>query len=246
MINREIIYVQYGLRNLNLLAESMRIIRNHDKNIPIVLWHDDKTGEKYFQRFKAEPFNIRLISYERKEYDTREANRNNDLMKLIALRRNTADAAAYLDGDIFITDWPAFCDGFDIAQHWGLALPLNSRIFLERELEIAADVSTHDREIMRYEPKHMTAYNMGVIFYSKFGLERTTDFLNSMIIEQAEHPSRGPMAVVRTMIKNGDFVPYTLPLQWLVCAGDEYISHPICLHVGHKEIMKWWEREFKK
>lgn len=239
MIDKEIIYVLCGLRDLKLLEQSIQIIKSNDPDFYITVYYNEETGYD-----NVKHLSVNLKSYKRKAYDRREENRNSSLMRLESLIDSESKSIAYLDNDVFIVDWTKFLNGFEIAKIWGLALPLNPRNFLKTELDIGADVSDRDKNTLAKTPQYMPAVNMGVMFYCHFAKSRPGHFMNDLILKQRLYPSRGQMALYYTMWIQ-TFTPLLLPYQWLVCQKHVGIDNPICLHVGHKPVMEWWKKEFK-
>ena len=85
----------------------------------------------------------------------------------------------------------------------------------------------------------MTAYNMGVMFYSKM----SEGFLDELINEQHTNPSRGQAGLYRTIWKT-KIAPYCLPINWLVCKKHCDIDNPLSLHAGHANVLERYEKEF--
>jgi hypothetical protein len=239
---RELIYAVCGEKGLKYLKESIDIVRHNDKDISISLYYDKSIYKHPILKYAKER-GCSMIEYRKIPYDKREGNRNNDLWKLKGLKESRAKTVTYLDSDVYIYDWKRFIKGFDIAKRFGILFPMNPRIFVKVELDIGADVTPHDKRFFGTRPGSdcSTAYNMGVIFYSK-GVDIRADlFLDCIISEQENYPSRGPMAVQRSMWLTG-YAPYTLPVNWLVCAENVGIKTPIALHVGHDKVMEWHKK----
>ena len=241
-----ITYVNVGERDLSKLFKSISIVRSFSQEIPIRVYSDINLDLKFTE-------NIELIKFNRVKYSVREENRNSSLFRLISLKESDWDNTCYLDSDIFIVN-NQFLNGFKIAENYGITMVENPRYFIKTNLElhqayqenlgdldIGADVNEYDREFTKDMPNFMMALNMGVIFYN----HKSKDFLNELIREQESNPSRGQAGLYRTIWKTKKF-PYSLPVQWLVCKKHLRIQNPLALHVGHKEILDWYNIDFKK
>ena len=237
-MNNGIVYVLVGNRDNNLLCRSIASIRKFS-NIPITVWSD---REITYQEYE----NVSIKVFERKKYpgSHREENRNSSLFRLIALKESSYENTLYLDNDIMVVH-KDFFEGFNIAKNYGITMVENPRQFIKSDfnigdLDIGADVNSYDKDYLKDMPKCMMALNMGVMFYNKM----SKLFLEELIWEQENNPSRGQAGLYRTIWKTKKF-PYALPFQWLVCKKHVGINNPLALHCGHPNILDWYNRAFQ-
>ncbi len=235
-----IVYVLHGRRDAALLATSIRVLRAHGAAIPVRVYHDTDLSLSDL----GSPSDVELVRYEPFEgsdLPTAPSNRQ----RLVALLESPYDTTIYLDNDVFVVD-PAFFDGFEIGSHYGLSLPQNARKFFYTrtgtigDMEVGRGVTEYDRHATADMPRHMMAYNTGLIIYN----HRSKAFVRRWLEEFDAYPSRGQAALCRTVWATRQ-APLALPVNWLVCSRDEGLELPITLHVGHGNIMAWWKREFE-
>ena len=236
-----ITYVLMGPRDLLVLKKSISIIRKFDTDIDIKIYHDIDLN---FSEFES--LNVRFRKFDRISYPIREENRNSSYWRLVSLLESDHDCTLYLDNDIFVVH-KGFFEGFRIAKEYGTAMVQNPRMFIatyEKDMgdaDIGNDVLQYDKEFIKDMPKYMTSYNMGVMFSSK----DDKSFIEKIRDEQISNPSRGQAGLYRTIWKTKR-APYCLPINWLVCKKHEGIERPLALHVGHRNILNWWNRSFNK
>lgn len=238
------IYVVIGDRDIEFLCISMMLLRAAVENIPIIIYHTDEGFKETLIQKQCTCDGVIFKKVTKIKYDKRENNRNSSLWRLKALLESPFENTVYMDNDIFIVH-PGFKEGFRIAEHYGLAMAQNPRMFIKTyegtvgDVEIGEDISDHDSMEISKMPKYMTALNMGIIFYNK----KREKFIKNVLAEQESHPSRGQASLARAIWKT-KYSPYTLPLNWLVCRAHEGITMPITLHAGHENILEWWKRDF--
>jgi hypothetical protein len=231
-----IVYVTVGGRDLDKLSLSLHSVRKYT-DLPIVIWSDTKYNLSNIE-------NVTFRYFDRVKYNcNREENRNSSLFRLKALKESTFTNTLYLDNDITIVD-NIFFEGFNIAENFGLTMVENPRQFIKSpfgigDLDKGLDVVEYDKAFTTDMPNCMMALNMGVMFYNK----KSEKFLDELIWEQENNPSRGQAGLYRTIWKTKQ-VPYALPFQWLVCKKYIGINNPIALHIGHDNIFKWYMDKF--
>ena len=239
--SRLITYVAVGHRDLPKLDKSIELVRNFEPGIPIRVYHDMPASDLA----SLSKYNVNLRKYERIKYPKREENRNSSYWRLISLKESEYETTLYLDNDIYVVH-KGFFEGFKIAKEYGILMVQNPRMFIKTQeqdigdLDIGADVLPYDKSFVKDMPDYMTAYNMGVTFYS----ELSEDFLDELIWEQKNNPSRGQAGLYRTIWKTRT-APYCLPINWLVCKKHCDIENPLSLHVGHKNVLERYEAEFQ-
>ena len=205
-------YVLVGPRDLPHLERSISIVRSYAPKIDIEVYHDYD-----FQSPVISNLNIRTKKFDRISYPTREENRNSSLWRLLALQNSEHDVTLYLDNDIYIVH-PGFFKGFEIAKNFGTCMVQNPRMFIKTfekdmgDIDRGADVLPYDHQFLKSMPEYMTSYNMGVTFATK----QDSDFIDELVKEQQQNPSRGQAGLYRTIWKTKK-APYCLPINWLVC-----------------------------
>ena len=240
-IQRGVIYVLVGTRHQDLLRQSVRVLRAFDGEIPVVVHHDADLSRAEL----GDPPNLTLVRFEPRSFAENAGKRNSNLRRFVALLESPFDVTAYMDNDLFIVD-RAFFDGFEIARHFGLALPANPRAFLLTDsgdlgdLEVGADVSDFDRAYLADMPRHMLAYNTTLMFHPR----RSRPFVEEVVRQLELHPSRGQAALARAIWTRKE-APHALPVNWMVGRRHMGIERPITLHVGQREVHEWWRREFE-
>jgi hypothetical protein len=170
-----------------------------------------------------------------KSYDFRYAWRNSDYFRLIILRDSPFEVTFYLDNDHSIVS-PRILDGFEIARHFGMAMPINSRTFLDLELKIGKDIGDEDREELACAPKSLTDLDCGIVFYS----QRSRELLLAWLAEMERRPCSGPIALARAIWHTKQF-PYFLPFNWRVETPQVGIKNPIIVHLGHPHVKDFYE-----
>lgn len=239
-MTKGIVYVLHGRRDAAMTATSIQILRSHGAAMPVRVYHDTDLSLADLGR----PSDVDLIRYdpfEGSDLPTAPSNRQ----RLVALLESPYDTTIYLDNDVFVVD-PAFFDGFEIGSAYGLSLPQNARRFFHTrtgtigDMDVGRGVTEYDRRATADMPRHMMAYNTGLIIYN----HRSKEFVRRWLDEFDAYPSRGQAALCRTVWATRQ-APLALPVNWLVCSRDEGLELPIALHVGHGNIMAWWKREFE-
>lgn len=176
--------------------------------------------------------------------------RNSDLHKSTAVFKGEFDTILILDDDMRIVN-PGFEEGFELAERFGVCLPLNPRMFAYIDALIGADVSPATKMIICKDglPAFSTAVNMGTIFVDTKNEQSSRLFLAYRQI-MLTNPCRGPVAMWLALWWTG-FAPYILAPQWCLCASNinQTCRHgtikipPIILHVGHPEVMRWYNED---
>ena len=241
-----IVYVVIGKRDISKLAISLQTVRAFT-DIPIIIWVDDTNLLNTLKVWcnKNIPF-VTFNKFERVKYpgSNREENRNSSLFRLKALKESDFDNTLYLDNDIAVVN-KIFFEGFNIANDFGITMVENPRQFIRSpfgvgDLDKGLDVVQYDKDFTQEMPNCMMALNMGVTFYNK----KSEPFLDELIWEQENNPSRGQAGLYRTIWKTKQF-PYALPFQWLVCKKHVNIENPIALHIGHENVYRMFMENYQ-
>lgn len=171
---------------------------------------------------------------------------------------NQYDSLLLLDDDMFILN-EHFVEGFDIAERFGAALPLNPRVYTWANA-MGSDVAQKDindlylMKIATYSP----AVNFSPFFVSPKHVQ-ARNFLLTLQSELSDNVCRGTLAVTKASWQ-ARFTPCYLPQQWCVCGEEaQYIKDytqqlrgqqmPIpvmMLHLGHEETQRVFKDEIKR
>lgn len=164
----------------------------------------------------------------------RSGQRNGDYYQFLGALESGYSQILYLDDDMYIVD-KDFIQGFELAERFGICLPLNPRAFVGRDACIGADVPENDRIV---EIPLATAYNCGTMFVNTkhLGTKRLLRRCKAIILEA---PMRGPLVIWKAVSRTG-IVPYLLPPQWCVCLEDVKCKNPIILHLGHEYVRQYF------
>jgi hypothetical protein len=153
----------------------------------------------------------------------------------------------YLDNDIYVVS-KYFAAGFDIAERFGLAMPMNPRRVFQSphgtgDLDLGDKVDDYDREVTGGRTMMRTAMNFGVIFKAAgygYGsrIEVHEAFLKRLRGEIRQHLGRGQAALARALLYAGknmlsweEYHPYVLAPEF--CASQP-MQNAVALHVGGK------------
>ncbi|PIU41265.1 MAG: hypothetical protein COS99_06370 [Candidatus Omnitrophica bacterium CG07_land_8_20_14_0_80_42_15] len=160
--------------------------------------------------------------------------KNSDYFRLIALRESSWEVTAYLDNDNLIVS-PRFLDGFEIAKHFGMAIPTGAWPFAETEIYKGYDSSEEDKKELANFPMSATAFDCAVIFYSA----RSKGLLDAWIDEAEKRPTRGPVVLLRAMWRTKQY-PFCLTPNWRVEDPHVGIKDPIIVHLEHKHVKDYY------
>lgn len=218
-------YVLVGNRDLSHLRTSIRTVRRYD--IPITVYSDIELD-----------IDADVVRFQRVKHPVREENRNSSLIRLIALRDSPHDCTCYLDNDVYVVD-SAFLEGFAIAERFGVAMPINPRLTIKKELDKGVDVLPCHKELLKAIPGNLTAFNAGLFYAHKIA----SPFLKRAVEIQSANSGRGQANLIQTVWETGT-APYILPKNWLVCSEDCGTDNPITLHAGHRLILEWYKKDF--
>jgi hypothetical protein len=144
-----------------------------------------------------------------------------------------------MDSDMYICDPSSFKTLKKITEKFGCCLPANSRDLVKIDGHIGSDSDYNISEDESGGNGYIT--NMTPMTFDPKN-ERAREFYTTYLENFKKNPSRGTIHLWRAMWKTS-INPYLLPLQWCVCGYDVEsvvrkvgVEHPICLHVGHKEV----------
>ena len=220
MASRGIITTSFGKRDIKGFVENIR----EYTDLPIIVLCDDDYIERYFDI----DVEYRIVNTFWKDHK-RYGQRNGDYWQARgALECDGYDEVLYLDDDMRIVS-PDFIQGFELAEHFGLCLPLNPRGTVGIDGTFGADVAGGT------EIPLATAYNCGTMFFNKYNHPKVMPFLNAWVTIMHETPQRGPMVAFRAALQT-NFTPYTLQYNWCVCTEHIDIDNPIIVHTGHKDV----------
>lgn len=227
-------------RDLSLLSITLNSIRNYS-DIPIHIYHAKCLEIADIHINGVTLFEKILTPYQ--DNPSRIPYRNSDLWRFeIGTEYCNQHEVLYLDNDIAVVH-PGFFDGFKIADYTGKAVfPINPRGYIRGnggDGIIGVDVSQKAAFNIRNMPLHMTAYNTG-FFFANY---KSKHFIEACYKYMLDTPTRGPLVVGTVAYQLNDY-PYVTSEKWLVC-GDHYNeSYPLALHIGHKEVMERYQKEW--
>ena len=191
-------------------------------DLPITIFTDDYPGP-----FCSDDNITNCFISTRWKDHKRYGQRNGDYWQARGVLECRFDEVLYLDDDMRIVS-PDFVQGFELAEHFGLCLPLNPRGTVGIDGYIGADV-TGEPEIPL-----ATAYNCGTMFFNRKH-SGAVSFLTAWIDIMSKNPQRGPMVAFRAALQT-NFSPYPLQYNWCVCSEHIDIDNPIIVHTGHKDV----------
>lgn len=181
--------------------------------------------------------------------------RNSNYYKILYALDYGYTSMALLDDDMYIAN-ENFVDGFDIAEKFGAALPLNPRIYVKYNA-MGADVTSFDLTEIRDWPQYAPACNFSPFFVAP-KINGCNIFLEQLKNELRFNTCRGTLAIWKASWKTA-FTPVYLPEQWCVCGSNaEYIKNytkqlkgkeitiePMMLHLGHEKVREVFESDIK-
>jgi len=135
----------------------------------------------------------------------------------------------------------------ELADIFGLALPINPRLLLKIDGGIGVD-STYDAAADRTMGLGMT-YNLTPIAFSTRHAQARA-LLERYCEKMKEAPGRGAVHLANASYELG-YQPCVLPPQWCVCSPRDLDSkhmwrEAVALHVGHKDVWPRWQSEMRK
>jgi hypothetical protein len=261
---RAIVIAAFGDRATQVERLVHNIRRFVDYPIHIITTEDSNIGDAYFFGGIHREYVTRLWPAHQPRSGVRNSNYYKvkwvvtESFKLQDYSSIQFDSILLLDDDMLIID-KNFVDGFDMAERFGAALPLNPRIYTWANA-FGADVLKKDLDdLWRIGvPSHSPAVNFAPFFVSPKH-NRARNFLITLQSELRDNTCRGTLAVTKASWQTG-FTPLYLPQQWCVCGGEaEYIKQytqqlrgqqmpipPIMLHLGHEETQRVFKDEIAK
>ena len=239
-MKRGIVMAEFGSRG-SQIHDTIKNVRTVSQ-LPIVIYSD----RHYPDLGEGVTLNVLPDESIMWKSHRRYFNRNNDYWKVEAARLEF-DLTLVLDDDMRIVH-EHFMQGFDLAEKFGMCIPLNPRVYFGIDREVGDDVPDDVRKDSVNIPYHMTANNMGVLFFNNRN-SHTDRVMLQYTNYMLTHPCRGPVAM-GISCWNEDFAPYFLPEEWCLCGGHtefRYRSNkridPIFLHVGHPDVNEWFQKE---
>lgn len=228
-MNRAIIITAFGDRRENVQRLIKNIRQYVDYQIHIITSVESDIGS--FTR--NDNISIRYVERLWPNH-WRSGQRNGDYYQMKSVLESKHNSILYLDDDMLIVN-KDFVQGFELAEKFGICLPLNPRSFVGVDAAIGTDVPNSERQA---KISLATAYNCGTMFVDKRAT-RAIFFLKQCCKILLQTPMRGPLAVWKAVEYTGVF-PYVLPVQWCVCQENVGCSNPIILHYGHKKVREYY------
>lgn len=172
--------------------------------------------------------------------------RSHDYYQAYGMLESSADIAIAMDSDMVVVS-DAFRAIAELADIFGLALPINPRLLLRIDGGIGVD-STYDPAADRTLGLGMT-YNLTPVAFSTRHV-RARALLERYCEKMRDAPGRGAVHLANASYELG-YQPCVLPPQWCVCSPRDLDSkhmwrEAIALHVGHKDVWPRWQREMRK
>ncbi len=235
-MKKGIVLAEFGDRE-RLIRELVKNVRTVS-DLPVVVYSD----KNYFDL--GDGVVVKYVESLWKGH-RRYHNRNNDYWKIVAARE--FDLALVLDDDVRVVN-EQFVQGFELAENFGICLPVNPRVYFGFDREVGDDVDDGVFKETTDCPYYMTGNNMGVIFVdtTNHGVKHLLDYYLRFM---EKHTCRGPVAMAVACWRR-KFAPYFLPEEWCACGG--YVKFKertrkriqlTFLHVGHPDVRQWYETE---
>jgi hypothetical protein len=165
------------------------------------------------------------------------------------------ESSCVLNDDMRVVH-PGFVDGFDLAERFGVCVPLNPRTHLHYNAQ-GADAGPADYLPGRDGPPHTPACNVSPLFVCR--LHDNAQKLIRAYLEELQVCMRGTLAFSRASWRCG-VPPVYLPEHWCVCGssarfirdsvktirGHPRSIEPIMLHWGQEEVRRVFSRKDSK
>lgn len=169
----------------------------------------------------------------------REHYRNSDYYRIKAMLDLDYDLCCYLDLDMRIVAAEDFMQGFDLAERFGLCVPINPRSFVGIDSVFGGDPSGNP------PTTKATAYNASPLFLNMNRLQMQR-FCRFYVDAIRLSPARGPAVLAETVCATRT-VPYVLSQEWCMCEPIEryalktYRIWPIVVHAHTPEMKQFYE-----
>lgn len=244
LMQRSFVIAAFGDRRTQVQRLVKNIRSYVDYPIHIITTTDSNIGS-----FEKSPgINIKSVPRIWAKGTYREGIRNSNYYKVKFAIDHHYDSLCMLDDDMFIVD-KNFVDGFVIAERFGVALPINPRIYVGFNA-MGSDSTIKDMEYCSNTAGYAPACNFSPFFvYPHAGL--VCNFLHELEYQLRNKVCRGTLAIWKASWKS-HITPVYLPEQWCVCGSSaEWIKNytkilrgqtvnipPMMLHLGHSEVQK--------
>lgn len=215
---------EFGTRCGNF-QPSLSCFKKHFPDAIFTLYSDsDKTSSEFNLKKVISPFN---------KGHPRYGYRSNDYYKIIGLLESKAEIAIAIDDDMLIVS-NSVSKIIPLTKKFGMCLPCNPRYLVAKDTMIGEDSD----KILDESGGTSFALNMSPIS-RKLDCKHTEKIMKSYCEEIIKKPVRGPLAMWRSIWKEGHF-PCILPPQWCVCREHCGVGGEIILHLGHEEVKKYY------
>lgn len=216
------------LSRFRRLEPALTSFRSAFPNSHVILYTDHEIKADVEIRLVDPPFN---------KAHRRYGWRCSDYYRVIGLLASKT-IAIYLDTDMFVYNIELFRSIVPITHKFGICVPANSRNLVMFDGAIGSDSNYVIGEDESIGCGFIS--NMGILSYDPES-ERGKNLLTCYAAKFMESPVRGPINMWRAIWSSG-VNPYFLPQQWCVCREDIEVWNPICLHVGHQEVLDMLNR----
>lgn len=158
-----------------------------------------------------------------------------DYYQIIGLLESKADIAISVDSDIMFTS-DEVRTILPITEKFGVCVPTN-----QRQLVKIDGVHGSDSDYVIGEDDslgNILTYDAWWISFDTKN-DRSRKFLEQYRHLMATNHKRAPLQMSRAAWQTGIY-PYSMPIQWGVGAGHVGCKNEIILHLGHKEVKKYY------
>lgn len=223
-----------------------RIIKNIrsyvDYPIHLITTDNSKTGLGIGTNllFESAKIHVEFVNRIWPKGSGREGIRNSNYYKVLFALEYGYNSVCLIDDDMFIVH-KGFFEGFELAERFGAAVPMNPRIY------VGYNAMGADGRVVK-ELYYAPACNFSPFFYCNINTAANI-FMKELKDQLRNNVCRGTLAMWKASWQTG-FSPVYLPEQWCVCGSNaEYIrdytkvlqgkelSIPaMCLHLGHEAV----------
>lgn len=247
MERRAFLIAAFGNRNkqISRLIDSIRQYCDYD--IYIITTDDSHIQIPQFElsEFKGKVI-IEYVDRIWPRGSQREGIRNSNYYKVLYALDLGYNSVCLIDDDMLIVH-KGFLEGFELAERFGAAVPMNPRIYVGYNA-MGADTTPDDLIDCMETPYYAPACNFSPFFYCNM-YTAANGFMKELKDQLRNNVCRGTLAMWKASWQTG-FSPVYLPEQWCVCGSNaEYIrdykkvlrgkklSIPVmCLHLGHDAV----------
>lgn len=204
----------------------------YDKSTIYTIYTDNSdylTDLRFDRCFVADPESIGIM-----RSHPRYGWRASDYYRGIGLRDSPADVALYFDNDMLIVSDKVKAI-VPMTKRFGVCMPMNPRYTVYKDATIGTDVTSKTPDDSLYMG-HAT--NQGILSCSQDLIAK--HYWNVYCNEFLKVQERAGLVQWRAIWETG-FMPCILPPQWCVCSSHVGVGDEVVLHIGHKEVKKYYK-----